>query len=60
MKRHGRGLFIWEDGESYLGYWANYKREGKGTNTYANGNTYQGNYRNGKMEIYIVVIGKVI
>ena len=50
MKRHGRGLFIWEDGESYLGYWANDKREGKGTNTYANGNTYQGNYRNGKKE----------
>ena len=50
MKRHGRGLFIWEDGESYLGYWANDKREGQGTNTYANGNTYQGYYKNGKKE----------
>ena len=50
MKRHGRGLFIWEDGESYLGYWANDKREGEGTNTYANGNTYQGYYKNGKKE----------
>ena len=48
--RHGKGLFIWKDGETYLGYWANDKREGEGTNTYANGNTYQGNYKNGKKE----------
>ena len=48
--RHGRGLFIWKDGESYFGYWANDKREGEGTNTYANGNIYQGCYRNGKKE----------
>ena len=48
--RHGKGLFIWKDGETYLGYWANDKREGDGTNTYANGNTYQGNYKNGKKE----------
>ena len=50
LKRHGRGLFIWEDGEIYLGYWANDKREGEGTNTYPNGNIYQGNYKNGKKE----------
>ena len=48
--RHGRGLFIWEDGEFYLGYWANDKREGKGTNTYSNGDVYQGEYKNGKKE----------
>ena len=50
LKRHGRGLFIWEDGEIYLGYWANDKREGEGTNTYPNGNIYQGNYKNGKKD----------
>ena len=50
LKRHGRGLFIWEDKEFYLGYWANDKREGEGTNTYSNGNIYQGNYKNGKKD----------
>ena len=50
LKRHGRGLFLWEDGEYYLGYWANDKREGEGTNTYRNGNVYKGNYRNGKKD----------
>ena len=48
--RHGRGLFIWEDGEYYLGYWINDKREGKGKNYYANGDIYEGEYRNGKKE----------
>ena len=48
--RHGRGLFLWEDGEFYLGYWANDKREGEGMNTYKNGNLYKGNYKNGKKE----------
>ena len=52
LKRHGRGLFIWKDSETYLGYWANDKRDGDGTNTYANGNTYQGHYKNGKKEGY--------
>ena len=50
LKRHGRGLFIWEDGEFYLGYWANDKRDGEGTNTYRNGNLYKGNYKMGKKE----------
>ena len=48
LERHGRGLFIWEDEEYYLGYWANDKREGKGTNTYKNGNVYIGHYKKGK------------
>ena len=48
--RHGRGLFIWEDGEYYLGHWVNDKREGKGKNYYANGDIYEGEYRNGKKE----------
>ena len=50
LKRHGRGLFIWTDGEFYMGYWANDKREGKGTNTYSNGNIYEGEYKNGKKD----------
>ena len=50
LKRHGRGLFLWSDGEYYLGYWANDKREGKGTNTYSNGNKYSGEYKNGKKD----------
>ena len=50
LKRHGRGLFIWEDGEFYFGYWANDKREGNGTNSYSNGDVYQGEYKDGKKE----------
>lgn len=50
LKRHGRGLFLWSDGEFYLGYWANDKREGRGTNTYSNGNIYNGEYKNGKKD----------
>ena len=50
LKRHGRGLFIFSDGEFYMGYWANDKREGKGTNTYSNGNIYSGEYKNGKKD----------
>ena len=48
--RHGRGLFMWEDGEYYLGYWENDMQEGMGTNVYSNGNKYEGYYKNGKKE----------
>ena len=48
--RHGRGLFIWEDNEYYLGYWENDKREGEGTTNYSNGDIYKGNYKSGKKE----------
>ena len=48
--RHGRGLFIWEDNEYYLGYWENDKREGEGTTNYSNGDIYKGNYKCGKKE----------
>ena len=50
LKRHGRGMFIWEDGEYYIGYWANDKREGEGTNSYSNGNIYKGTFKNGKKD----------
>jgi len=50
LKRHGRGMFIWEDGEYYIGYWANDKREGEGTNSYSNGNIYKGSFKNGKKD----------
>ena len=50
LKRHGRGMFIWDDGEYYIGYWANDKREGEGTNFYSNGNIYKGTFKNGKKD----------
>ena len=50
MIRHGRGIFKWEDGEKYIGYWANNKREGKGMIYYSNGNYYEGMFKNGKKE----------
>ena len=48
--RHGRGLFVWDDGEFYLGYWVNDKREGIGKNRYKNGNIYEGSYKKGKKD----------
>ena len=48
--RHGRGVFKWEDGEKYIGYWANNKREGKGMIYYSNGNYYEGMFKDGKKE----------
>ena len=50
QKRHGRGLFVWDDGEFYLGYWVNDKREGIGKNRYKNGNIYEGSYKKGKKD----------
>jgi hypothetical protein len=48
--RHGRGVFKWEDGEKYIGYWINNKREGKGKIYYSNGNYYEGMFKDGKKE----------
>ncbi|MDB9943272.1 hypothetical protein OAD29_00085, partial [bacterium] len=33
-KEHGQGIFIWADGEEYIGQWMNGKKHGQGTYTY--------------------------
>ena len=31
---HGQGIFIWADGEEYIGQWRNGEKHGQGTYTY--------------------------
>ncbi len=42
--RHGKGKYVWPDGEFYEGDWANNVRHGKGKYSYANGNVYVGDF----------------
>ena len=46
--RHGNGLYIWDNGDSYDGDWINNERHGKGTYTWASGDEYIGEWRYGK------------
>ena len=47
-KREGKGKFIWEDGEYYIGEWKDALKHGKGIIYYSNGNIkYDGNFING-------------
>ena len=42
--RHGKGKYVWPDGEFYEGDWANGVRHGHGKYSYANGNVYIGDF----------------
>lgn len=42
--RHGKGKYVWPDGEFYEGDWANGARHGHGKYSYANGNVYNGDF----------------
>jgi len=42
----GYGVYIWDDGEKYEGYWESGKRNGQGTNTFASGAKYTGFWKN--------------
>jgi hypothetical protein len=42
---NGYGVYVFDDGERYEGYWKNNKRNGQGTNNFANGGTYTGEWR---------------
>ena len=45
-KRHGRGHYIYPNGDTYKGEWSNDIKEGEGTLTYNNDSyTYIGNFK---------------
>ncbi len=47
-RRHGEGIYEWNNGDRYEGQFRNGKRHGKGNFVWANGDRYEGEYRNGK------------
>jgi C-terminal processing protease CtpA/Prc len=51
-KRHGQGVYYWNNGNKYDGQWENNYRNGQGTYTWVSGAKYVGNwendYRNGQ------------
>jgi hypothetical protein len=49
-KRHGKGKFIYTNGNIYDGSWENDMQSGEGKMVYSTGNTYIGMYKNGVRE----------
>jgi hypothetical protein len=45
-REHGRGEFIWANGDRYTGDWRDGKRDGTGAFVAANGGTYEGGFKN--------------
>ena len=43
-KKSGKGIYKWNDGSIYEGFYEDDLRSGKGTFTWANGESYQGDY----------------
>ena len=48
-KRHGRGIYVWANGDRYEGEWRDGKRTGWGTHTSANGKVKEGEWKNDKL-----------
>lgn len=46
--RHGRGTFLYTNGDRYEGQWANGQKHGSGTYHYASGARYTGEFQNDK------------
>ncbi len=49
---NGYGIYTWDSGERYEGYWQNGKRNGQGTNYFSNGAEYSGNWKDDKKNGY--------
>ena len=49
-ERTGRGIQVWLDKSTYLGYWKNNKANGKGKLIYPQGDYYEGDFVDGKIE----------
>ena len=43
---NGYGVFVYENGDKYVGEWKNNKSHGLGTSTLKNGETYSGQWKN--------------
>lgn len=44
--KDGYGTYIWEDGKTYKGYWANYRKHGEGTLSVGDGTAISGMWEN--------------
>ena len=44
----GKGTYVFDNGEKYIGEFKNGKRHGQGKHTYANGDIYVGEFKNDK------------
>ena len=47
-KQHGRGVYVWANGDRYEGDWKDGKPYGRGVYVWANGNRYEGNFKDGE------------
>jgi hypothetical protein len=47
-KRHGKGVMVWDDGDTYEGEFMFDKRHGRGKYTYTSGNVYEGMWADDK------------
>ena len=47
-KRHGYGIYTWNNGDIYEGDWVDDKRHGHGKQSYHNGRTYTGEWQDDK------------
>ena len=46
---NGKGKYVWENGDSYVGNYKDGKRNDNGTFTWASGNKYVGEWKDGKL-----------
>ena len=46
---NGKGIFIWENGQNFKGYYKNDKKNGQGKMILENGTKIEGYWLNGKM-----------
>ena len=62
LKRHGKGVIVYDNGRVYEGTWQADKRDGRGFELYVSGHTYTGEYKDGKANgkgVYAWVNGEV-
>ena len=55
-KRHGRGTYVWANGDRYEGEYRDGHEHGRGTFVWANGDRYDGEWRNGNRHGYGTVV----
>ena len=55
---HGQGMYIWANGDKYVGEYRNGKKHGQGTLTYEIGDKYIGEYKKNLMNGQGMYMGK--
>lgn len=48
--KHGQGVYTWQDGTVYIGYWHHDQEHGYGEKLYSNGDVYRGYWRYGAFD----------